>query len=197
MAEPIMADDATERTLLGIARDLAHELWPGRRAAERAGLDSSLERDWGFDSLSRAELLLRVERAFATHLPERLLGEAETLRDLVDALGRAKARAAAPRDQAARAPAPAQSEPAPETAATVTEVLDWHAERHGERTHIVLLDGEGHETPIAYRQLAERARSVARGLLRRGLEPGERVAIMLPTGEAFFTAFFGVLYAGG
>ena len=31
----------------------------------------------------------------------------------------------------------------------------------------------------------------------RGLEPGERVAIMLPTSAAFFTAFFGVLYAGG
>ena len=30
-----------------------------------------------------------------------------------------------------------------------------------------------------------------------GLQPGERVAIMLPTSEAFFAAFFGVLYAGG
>jgi acyl-CoA synthetase (AMP-forming)/AMP-acid ligase II len=33
--------------------------------------------------------------------------------------------------------------------------------------------------------------------MRAGLEPGERVAIMLPTGFEFFTAFFGVLYAGG
>jgi 1-acyl-sn-glycerol-3-phosphate acyltransferase len=197
MAEPIMADDATERTLIGIARALAHELWPGRRAVERAGLDSSLDRDWGFDSLSRAELLLRVERTFATHLPERLLGEAETLRDLEAALALAKARVVAPIERGSRPPATEQAQPAPERLTTVTEVLDWHAERHGERIHIVLAEGDGQETPITCRQLRDRARAVARGLVRRGLEPGERVAIMLPTSEAFFTAFFGVLYAGG
>lgn len=188
---------AAEQTLVRLARDLAHELWPGRKAAARAGLDSSLDRDWGFDSLSRAELLLRVERAFGTHLPERLLGEAETLRDLAKSLAEAKARITVPAELTSRAPAAAAAEPAPETAPTVTAVLDWHASRHGERTHIVLLDGDGQETPITHRQLAERARAVARGLLVRGLEPGQRVAIMLPTSEAFFVAFFGVLYAGG
>ena len=76
-------------------------------------------------------------------------------------------------------------------------MLDWHAGRHSDRVHIVLLEGDGRETSITYRQLRERARAVARGLLARGLEPGERVAIMLPTSEAFFVAFFGVLYAGG
>ena len=194
--ETIAAEEA-EQTLVGLARDLAHELWPGRRAVGRANLDSSLDRDWGFDSLSRAELLLRVERAFSIHLPERLLGEAETLRDLANALATAKVRIAAPIKQAARAPAAEPAEPAPDTAATVTDVLDWHAARHGERTHIVLLEGSGQETSTSYRQLRERACAVARGLLRRGLEPGERVAIMLPTSEAFFVAFFGVLYAGG
>jgi acyl-CoA synthetase (AMP-forming)/AMP-acid ligase II len=39
--------------------------------------------------------------------------------------------------------------------------------------------------------------TVARGLRQAGLQPGERVAIMLPTGEEFFLGFFGVLYAGG
>ncbi len=195
--QPEPTRDTAEQTLVKLARDLAHELWPGRRAVDRAGLDGSLDRDWGFDSLSRAELLLRIERAFGAHLPERLLGEAETLRDLANALAEAKVRVAAPLELTARAPAAGSAEPAPETATTVTEVLDWHADRHGERKHILLLDGEGHETPIGYRQLAERARAVARGLLVRGLEPGDRVAIMLPTSEAFFVAFFGVLYAGG
>ncbi|MGZ5910221.1 MAG: AMP-binding protein [Reyranella sp.] len=191
MADPV--DQALVRT----ARDLAHELWPGRRAIDRAGLDSSLDRDWGFDSLSRAELLLRIERAFGTHLPERLLGEAETLRDLVKALAEAKGRVALPVEPGSRTPAPDAAEPAPPTARTVTEVLDWHAGRHSDRVHIILLEGDGKETPITYRQLRERARAVARGLLARGLEPGQRVAIMLPTSEAFFVAFFGVLYAGG
>jgi len=196
-ATPPERPDAAEQTLVELARDLAHELWPGRRAADRAGLDGSLDRGWGFDSLSRAELLLRIERAFGTHLPERLLGEAETLRDLANALAVATVRVAAPLELATRAPAAGPAAPAPETATTVTDVLDWHADRYGERIHIILLDGEGRETPISYRQLAERARTVGRGLLVRGLEPGERAAIMLPTSEAFFVAFFGVLYAGG
>ena len=189
--------DATGLALIALARGLAHELWPGRKAADRAGLDAALDRDWGFDSLSRAELLLRIERAFGTHLPERLLGEAETLRDLAEALAGARASVASPLAHIPREPDAGPAEAAPQTASTLTDVLDWHARRHGDRNHIVLLDGEGRETPVSYRQLAERARRVARGLLARGLDPGERVAIMLPTSEAFFVAFFGVLYAGG
>lgn len=189
--------EPSEQALVTIARDLARELYPGRRIVERCGLDSSLDRDWGFDSLSRAELLLRVERAFAAHLPERLLGEADTLRDLMEALTHAEARTPKGLDLAARVPAAEPAEPAPDTAATVTDVLDWHVGRHGERIHIVLVEGDGTERSITYRQLSERARAVARGLLATGIEAGQRVAIMLPTGDSFFVAFFGVLYAGG
>jgi 1-acyl-sn-glycerol-3-phosphate acyltransferase len=89
------------------------------------------------------------------------------------------------------------AEPAPTEATTLTEVLDWHVARHGERTHIVLWHGDGEETNLTYRYVAEQAQAVARGLRQSGLQPGERVAIMLPTSEAFFTAFVGVLYAGG
>ena len=113
-----------EAAVLRIARELAREIQPGRRAVERAGLDSSLDEDWGFDSLSRAELLLRIERAFATRLPERLLGEAETLRDLLDALADAKAAPFSLPDVAPRAPAAEPAEPAPDTAATLRVLTD-------------------------------------------------------------------------
>jgi 1-acyl-sn-glycerol-3-phosphate acyltransferase len=43
----------------------------------------------------------------------------------------------------------------------------------------------------------ERARTVAAGLQRSGLAPGESVALMLPTSLAFFEAFTGILLAGG
>ena len=69
--------------------------------------------------------------------------------------------------------------------------------RHGDRVHIVLWHGDGEETRLTYRHVAEQAQAVASGLRQAGLQPGERVAIMLPTSEAFFAAFFGVLYAGG
>ena len=157
------ADDVPKAVVLRIARELAREIQPGRRAVERAGLDSSLDEDWGFDSLSRAELLLRIERAFATRLPERLLGEAETLRDLLDALADAKAAPFSLPDVAPRAPAAEPAEPAPDTAATLTEVLDWHVQRHGDRVHIVLVEGDGGESSITYRQLGERWRSGSTG----------------------------------
>jgi 1-acyl-sn-glycerol-3-phosphate acyltransferase len=190
------APDVAE-SVLTIARDLAREIHPGRKAIERAGLDSLLDRDWGFDSLSRAELLLRVERAFATHLPEQLLGEAESLSDLVEALSRAKASSSVAQIPPRHTPAPEAADPAPDSAATLTDVLDWHVREHGERVHVVVVEGDGRESPLSYRQVSERARAVALGLEQRGLQRGERVAVMLPTGEAFFAAFFGILYAGG
>ena len=131
--------------LTEIAQGLAHELHPRRRTALRAGLNSSLERDWGFDSLSRAELLLRVERAFSVHLPEQLLSEAETLKDLLSAL--AGARRLSSLDATARhIIAEETAEPAPAEATTLTEVLDWHVLRHGDRVHVVLWHGDGEET---------------------------------------------------
>jgi 1-acyl-sn-glycerol-3-phosphate acyltransferase len=181
-------------SLVAIASGLAQEMNPNR--PRTAGLTSSLERDWGFDSLSRAELLLRIERAFSVRLPDHLLGEAETLEDLLPALAGASSLPTLdvtrrePIEESAVAPAPADL-------GTLTEVLDWHARQHGERVHVTLWHDLGAETKLTYRELAERARIVAKGLMRSGLEPGERVAIMLPTGFDFFAAFFGVLYAGG
>jgi 1-acyl-sn-glycerol-3-phosphate acyltransferase len=193
-AAAIGADLAAQLT--GIARTLHRELHPRGRGAARLGLGSSLERDWGFDSLSRGELLLRVERAFGVHLPESLLGQAETLQDLLAALERAEA---APKsfDAGLRpALAEATAEPAPIDAPTLTAVLDWHVERHPHRVHVVHWHGDGTETTLTYGELAERSRAVARGLRQAGVQPGDRVAIMLPTGADFFAAFFGVLYAG-
>ena len=64
-------------SLVAIASGLAREMNPSR--PRMAGLTGSLERDWGFDSLTRAELLLRIERAFSVRLSDTLLCEAETL----------------------------------------------------------------------------------------------------------------------
>lgn len=109
--------------LIEIARALALELNPHRRQMARAGLDSSQERDWGFDSLARAELLLRTERAFSVRLPERMLREAETLRDLLPAL--LSARMLPSVDVTRRQPFSAGvAEPAPAEARTLTEVLN-------------------------------------------------------------------------
>ena len=187
-------EGARAARLILIANDLARELHREVRLAQPLGLDSHLERDWGFDSLARMELLLRIERSFAVSIPERWLGEAETLRQLLPVIAEAKPiPLSAPREAAA--PAVASAVRLPLAAATLTEVLDFHAEINGDRPHVVLPEEGGGETVLSYRELAGRARRAAVFFRRRGLEPGSRVALMLPTGLDFFVIFFAILYA--
>ena len=76
------AADATE--LLALLAGLVAELRPDGPPAP-ADLDASLERGFGLDSLSRVELLLRIEQHWGVELPEGLLASAETPRALLEA----------------------------------------------------------------------------------------------------------------
>ena len=73
-------------------RGAANHPRPHRRVAPRLAdprlvrLDSDLDRDPALDSLSRAELLLRLDRALKVQLPERLIGDANSPNDLVRAI---------------------------------------------------------------------------------------------------------------
>jgi 1-acyl-sn-glycerol-3-phosphate acyltransferase len=188
--------EAAER-LLRVVQELALELHPQRRRSLHAELDSSLERDLALDSLARVELWGRVERDFGVRLPESLLGEVETPRDLLEAILRGGSRAAAPELARVRLPATdLEPEALPDRATTLLEVLDWHVQRHPDRPHLILGTAEGEET-LSYRQLWQGATRVAAGLQLRGHGPGESIAIMLPTARSFFESFLGVLLAGG
>ncbi|HEV8629963.1 MAG TPA: AMP-binding protein, partial [Thermoanaerobaculia bacterium] len=202
LAETRAAATAAEAaTLLAVVRTLAAEAHPG--GGRSVELDSSLERDLGLDSLSRAELLLRLERAFGVGLPERALAEAETPRDLLRGLQRITPSAPAGAGSEPLAappsvtPAPSSVVAAPAASSTLLAVLDWHAERHPERRHLLFLDGERGAEELTYAALHARAGAVATALLRRGLEPGAAVALMLPSGLDYFACFLGVQRAGG
>jgi 1-acyl-sn-glycerol-3-phosphate acyltransferase len=184
--------------LLQLVRDLVLELHPHMRRTVAVELGSDLDRDLGLDSLGRAELILRIDRTFKVRLPDRLIGEADTPADLLAAL-----REAAPVGGLLLAAEPiAEAGVLPEVLAplgtqTLIEALAFHVERHANRPHIFLWQGEAQEQCITYGDLDRAARAIAHGLLQMGLAPGDRVAIMLPTEAAFFEAFYGVLYAGG
>ncbi len=183
-----------DAALLSAIDKLAQEARPGR--AVRAQLDSSLERDLGLDSLARVELLARIEQLFQVHLPEDTLVESETPRDLLKALQRAASVTLAPASTLVQAALP-QVQGVPEQATTLLEMLDWHVNVHGERTHILFYRTPEQTEQLSYLGLLQGAQAIAAGLLSLGLKSGEAVAIMLPTSFEFFHSFFGVLLAGG
>jgi len=189
-------DAAPEAVVLALVAAVAEELHPQRRAA--VTLDASFDRELGFDSLARSELLLRVAEAMRVELPDALLGTAERPRDLVDAV-RAAPRARAVQTAVA-APVAVTLEPAiavPYGAKTLVDALEIHASATPDRVHVELYEGSS-DVPraITYRALLDGARRAAAGLQRSGLEPGAAVAIMLPTGAAYLETFLGVLLAG-
>ncbi|MEX2205626.1 MAG: AMP-binding protein [Myxococcota bacterium] len=160
-------------------------------------LDGSLDRNFGLDSLARVELWGRLERVFGVRLPEQLLGTAESPRELLVAIlsGEQPGR----RDLATLV-GHERLEPVHETpdlATTLLEAFDWHVRSHPDRLHLSLPHSDGREEPISYAQLHQAARRVASGIASRGLERGDTVALMLPTGRDFFASFLGILYAGG
>ena len=189
-----MNTDDQARALLDIVGNLAAELRPGMRSV--VTLDSALDRDLGFDSLARVELVLRCERFFDVSLPERTLATVETLRDLLRAV--LSASPASRRVTAAeiRKIAVEKVTAIPGHIATLPEMLDWHVAAHGERTHIVLSEETGEEV-LSYQTLRQGAQALAAGLQSHDLQPGQTVAIMLPTSREYFYSFYGVLLAGG
>ena len=190
------APDDVESRLLGVIADMLREVHGSAPSPPR--LDDDLERGLGIDSLARMELMLRLEAAFQVQLPETLVQQAQTPRDLLRAVA-----AAAPRQQLEprmRRPTPGPAGAAPDLpvlAETLLDVFDWHAQRTPQRVQVTVLGADDAEAqPLSHAALRERSRSVAAGLQHAGVQPGDRVALMLPTETAFFEAFAGILWAG-
>ena len=211
--------DAAAQRVHDIVRDLLAELGSQRTWSDQRLSTAHLERDLALGSLERVELLLRLSQAFHVQLPDRVVAEADTVADLVDAVSGAvlslERAAEAAGDAAAdlfsatmadvrRSPriAAAGQLDCPDAAETLAESLIWHAARHPDRAHIFLREdpppGED-EAPavnITYGDLVANATSVAARLRQRGIRPGDTVAVMLPTCRDFFYCFMGIQLAG-
>jgi 1-acyl-sn-glycerol-3-phosphate acyltransferase len=197
MAPRLASTESWDAALLEIARELSRELHPGRRIRPLS-LASSIERDAGLDSLARVELLLRAEKKLGLRLPDQAVLSAETFEDLLAAAeiaGKADGQIATMRG-AFESQTSAEDE-WPEGAQTLVEALEWHVLRHPDRPQIQYLhDGETPEA-ITCGELWNGARKIEAGLRSFDLEPGRPVAIMLPSGRAYFETFMGTLMASG
>ena len=182
---------AQSSALLDLLATLVQELHPGRRAPA-VTLTSRLEQDLGLDSLARVELLLRIERRLGLTAAEDAALGAQTAGELLQLLG------AAPSDDwrtTVAAAADAHPEP-PLQAETLSDVLRWHASRTPNRRYITFYSSDEHSEFLTYAELYTRAQRVAGALIERGVQPGQIIALMLPSGLEFFYAFYGILLAG-
>jgi acyl carrier protein len=114
---------------------------------------------------------------------------------------------------AATAPAPALAPAAPhdvpggvgapasarylDRAQTLTEVVIARGKAESAAAHIHVYEEDDSIRTITCGELLERALAVGAELTRRGLQPGQTVALMLPTGANFFFCFAGIWMAGG
>ncbi|MGC1659120.1 MAG: AMP-binding protein [Candidatus Acidiferrales bacterium] len=200
---------------LACARGLLIELGASRGTGELAarGATAHLERDLGLGSLERVELLLRLERTCGTRLPDHVVAEADTVGDLIEALilqgrnghaqelGGGAAADSIWSANAAQTAAPTavrtDIEERIRGAATLTEILLLRGRGEPGRAHIHLYESDSQLRTITFGELYERAAVVAAELQRRGFEPGQTAAMMLPTCAEFFPTFAGILLAGG
>ena len=191
---PALQTAVDPNRLLAVVAAVAREARP--HAEPRVALDSPLERELGLDSLARVELVLRLEREFGASLPEQALAAAETPRDLLRFLLAASGQAPRAADASVASLVQSEGVRAPLHAQTLVEALEYHVERQPERLTVFLYE-ERKETPITYRALWEGAAGYAARLSAAGLQPGQTVAIMLPTCKEYLFSFYGVLIAGG
>ena len=189
-------------TLLDVIAQTCRHSEGAGRGTPVIDMDCRLENDLGLDSLSRAEVLVNVEQAFGVELPESLLNEAETPRDILQAVARARGEP--------------QDAPASVTGAegavlsghgeererfnlppfeTFQHALQWHARVHPQRTYLQWVRSYDDVRPLSFGELHQGSLRVANGLFQHGLEQRDTVALMLPTGHDYFYAFFGTLYA--
>jgi len=84
----------------------------------------------------------------------------------------------------------------PASVRTLVDLARFRADVDGDRAHLFLVQDDGTDRPLSFAELWRRGLRTAAGLAELGVKPGDRVAIILPTGPEFFTTFLGILCAG-
>lgn len=197
MASDNHKTDQVATEVLLLIRKLVHEVHPHQSDLDQISLDSTFEADLGLDSLTRVELIARVEKEFKLALPERAFAEIETARDLLRAVMGSEILRSVLSDTDIQQIDMGNGVIAPAAAQTLVDVLNWHVLHQPDRTHIQIYQDDGKGEAISYLQLKTEASKVAAGLQQIGLVPAEAVAIMLPSGPDYFYSYFGILIAGG
>lgn len=80
---------------------------------------------------------------------------------------------------------------------TICDLLAGTAEQHGDKPAYSDRDGSGPWQTITWAQARDQALQLASGFIELGLQPGDKVALMMPNRVEHVLADFGALHAGG
>ena len=197
---------ATRQRILDVLRSLLAELG-SEGALPMLGASSRLDSDLGLGSLERVELLARLETEFGVRLPDRVAAEVNTPEELTAAvLAAPEAKTSAEEaSSAVRAAVTVQklhrsiADDGVFAAQTLIDVLRYRAQHDAEIAHLHITEesesGDKKST-LTFAELYRAAQSSAAELARRGVPPGGRVSLMLPTSRSFFVSYAGILLAG-
>jgi 1-acyl-sn-glycerol-3-phosphate acyltransferase len=200
VAVKAVSNQVTLANLTQLLKDLGDELhWPASKVSVISA-DTRLDKDLGLDSLTRVELASRIEKIFGVLVGEGLFLDILTVGDLVSAIEKSPLVHVESHQRVKIAgqerPVDTKSVVIPYTAQTLNDVLNYYVKNHPSRDHLTVLKSRGEEKNITYADLFEGAKSVAASLSKRQINPGDTVAIMLPTCEEYFFCFMGVILAG-
>jgi fatty-acyl-CoA synthase len=197
---------ATRERVLEVLRSLLTELGSAG-ALPMLGPSSQFDRELGLGSLERVELLARLEAEFGVRLPDRVAADVNTPEELAAAVLAAPGTGSFAVDTGSglRASAAVQAlhrAVAGEgvfAAQTLIDVLRFRAQHDALRQHLHITEESeaGEKTlTLTFGELYAAAQRCAAELVRRGVPPGGRVSLMLPSSRAFFVSYAGILLAG-
>jgi len=197
---------AARERVLEVLRALLTELG-SEGALPMLGPRSHLDRELGLGSLERVELLARLESHFGVRLPDRVAAEVNTPEELTAAVLAAPSVASLRSEPSSALRASATVETLHRHAAdegifaaqTLIDVLRYRGQHDAHRIHLHIAEDsdEGDKThTLTFAELYGAAQRAAAELARRGVPPGGRVSLMLPTSRAFFVSYAGILLAG-
>ncbi|HXY01256.1 MAG TPA: AMP-binding protein, partial [Candidatus Limnocylindrales bacterium] len=197
--------DIRER-VLDVVRELLEELGSHGVIPELTE-KSNLDRNLGLGSLERVELLTRIENAFDVRLPDSLAAEANTPEELIQAIVKApgtpvddvEETSALRAAVATRQMQEAGADSMVQKAETLVEVIRYRGVHDATRSALIIMEDDSpSDQPhtLTFGELYAAAQKCAEELARRGVPPGGRVSLMLPTSRQFFICYAGILLAG-
>lgn len=185
-----MSTKSRQQAVLETVENLAVELNPRQRP--EIGLNTHLEWDLGLGSIERHELLLRLEKCLGESLSSQSVFQANTVGDLLNLTPGSKPGVSREVIEFSTGELP----PHPAHVQDLIEALLFQAEHQPTRETIHFLEEGESVCRWTYPDLLAAAQKAAGGLNALGVQSGERLGIMLPTGPEYLATFYGALWIG-